>query len=103
MIETIKPEHFRSLKLASDAVVIDVRAAKEQQEEGEIPGNIRIQLGTPAFEEEVKQLEKDRRYLLYCRTGVRSMEACQTMNRLGFDQVYSLDGGIVKWKETFNN
>jgi len=103
MIEKIKPEHFRSLKLASDAVVIDVRAAKEQYEEGQIPGNIRIELGTSTFEEELRKLEKNKRYLVYCRTGVRSMEACQTMTSLGFDQVFSLDGGIKNWKETFAN
>jgi len=102
MIQAIEPKHFRSLKLAADAIVLDVRAAREQYEEGQIPGNLRIEFG-PGFENELSSLEKNKRYLVYCRSGNRSMQACQAMSQMGFKELYSLDGGINKWKETFSN
>lgn len=101
MIQTIKPQHFRSLKLAADAVVLDVRSSRELYEEGQIPGNVHLELGSSGFEQELAHLDKNKRYLVYCRSGNRSMRACETMSRMGFEQLYSLEGGITGWKEQF--
>lgn len=103
MIQAIKPQQFRSLKLAADAVVLDVRSGKEQYEDGQIPGNIHLELGTADFEQALERLDKNKRYLVYCRSGNRSMKACQTMQQRGFDQLYSLEGGITSWKAAFVN
>ena len=103
MITAIKPRHFRELKLASDAIVLDVRDAREQYEEGQIPGNIRMDQASAGFADQLDRLDRDKRYLVYCRTGIRSMEVCQMMDSMGFGEVYSLDGGIVSWKETFQS
>ena len=101
MITSIEPQHFRTLKLASDAIVLDVRNKKEQYEEGQIPGNVILELGTSDFKIQLEQLDKNNRYLVYCRSGNRSMQVCEQMNSLGFKEVYSLNGGITKWKQIF--
>ncbi|MDH5367115.1 MAG: rhodanese-like domain-containing protein [Cyclobacteriaceae bacterium] len=101
MITTIEPLHFKTLKLASDAIVIDVRNRKEQYEEGQISGNITLEMGTNYFYEQLEELDKSKRYLVYCRSGNRSLQVCEQMDSMGFEEVYSLNGGIIKWKEIF--
>ncbi|MDH5476421.1 MAG: rhodanese-like domain-containing protein [Cyclobacteriaceae bacterium] len=101
MITTIEPQHFKTLKLASDAIVLDVRNRKEQFEEGQISGNVILEMGTQYFHDELEQLDKSKRYLVYCRSGNRSLQVCQQMDYMGFEEVYSLNGGIIKWKEIF--
>jgi rhodanese-related sulfurtransferase len=101
MVSEIIPQHFKSLKLASDAIVLDVRDAREQYEEGQIHCNMRIEMSSPDFQEQLDQLDKSMRYLVYCRTGSRSKQVCQQMDRMGFQEVYSLNGGIAKWKEIY--
>ena len=43
-------------------------------------------------------LEKNKRYIIYCRTGSRSRFALEMMRNLGFDEVYNLENGILDWK-----
>lgn len=101
MIAAIKPQHFRTLKLATDAFLLDVRPAKEQYEEGQIPGNIRLEMTASDFEDQLSKLDRSKRYLVYCRSGNRSRQVCERMDQMGFKEVYSLDGGITQWKEIY--
>ncbi len=41
--------------------------------------------------------ENNRRIIVYCRTGSRSMKACEFLQQQGIDNVASLRGGIIKW------
>ena len=34
---------------------------------------------------------------LHCRGGVRSLYAAQVLLALGYQQVYSIDGGLIEW------
>ncbi|NTU66212.1 MAG: rhodanese-like domain-containing protein, partial [Chloroflexi bacterium] len=36
-------------------------------------------------------------YVLYCHTGSRSWQAAYLLERMGFQQVYNLSGGIEAW------
>ncbi|MDV6328768.1 rhodanese-like domain-containing protein [Idiomarina sp. PL1-037] len=36
---------------------------------------------------------------LICRTGGRSALAAESLQRMGFDNVYSVDGGMSAWQE----
>jgi rhodanese-related sulfurtransferase len=36
--------------------------------------------------------------VLYCAGGVRSILAAETLQKLGYKDVYSLQGGIGAWK-----
>ncbi|MDN3203389.1 rhodanese-like domain-containing protein [Algoriphagus sediminis] len=91
----INSEDFLNEMTSSNAVVIDVRMPAEVSS-GKIPGarNINI-MGN--FKGQVQNLPKDKKYLIYCRSGNRSASACQIMGDLGFEDVSNLRGGIISW------
>ena len=36
--------------------------------------------------------------VVYCKAGVRSMDACRVLNELGFERIYNLEGGMMRWR-----
>lgn len=83
---------------AADAVgemesrtVIDVRTPAEVAQ-GMIAGAINIDIGSPDFRTRIEALDRDGRYLLYCRTGNRSAQAASIMRDLGFTDVVDAGG-----------
>lgn len=88
---------FTSL-IAQDGVqIIDVRTPDEYAS-GHLAGatNIDVQ---GSFAAGIADLDKDATYALYCRSGVRSDTARQTMLDAGFTDVVDLSGGIVAWTQ----
>ena len=47
--------------------------------------------------DEVEKLDKSKNYYIYCRSGNRSGQACQIMDKLGFENTYNLMGGFNEW------
>jgi len=45
------------------------------------------------------QIEKDRKVLIYCTGGIRCEKAIIEMQKQGFENVYQLEGGILKYFE----
>lgn len=79
-------------------IIIDVRSAAELAE-GSIPGHRLINLMGGTFKEEIKGLDPQKTYLVYCRSGNRSSVACQQMASMGFQHLYNLSGGIHAWNQ----
>jgi len=81
-----------------DAVVLDVREAKELKETGKIKGAKHIPL--TELQKRLPELEKSKNkpILVYCRSGNRSGTACETLTKNGFEQVNNLSGGIMAWE-----
>jgi rhodanese-related sulfurtransferase len=79
------------------AILIDVRTPEEVKE-GHIQGARNINVDARNFKKQVKGLDKSLTYYLYCGTGVRSARAARIMIDMGFDSVYSVQGGIKAWK-----
>jgi rhodanese-related sulfurtransferase len=78
------------------AVLLDVRTP-EEIEEKHIPNCITIDFRSPDFITQADELDKNISYYVYCRSGVRSAQACMTMNSLGFEKLANLKGGILGW------
>jgi rhodanese-related sulfurtransferase len=75
--------------------LLDVREDHEW-EAGHIPGARHVAVNDlPAKADE---LGRDRRLIVYCRTGNRSGLAADALSSAGFD-VSVLDGGITAWDE----
>lgn len=87
---------FKEKMAAADTVVLDVRTPDELRE-GSIDGHIMLNIKHPDFVTEIDELDREKTYLVYCRSGVRSANACQYMTTLGFTKVYNLIGGIQAW------
>ena len=88
----------------SNALILDVRTDQEI-EEGFIPNAIQIDIYKgQGFIYRVEELDKTKNYYIYCRSGIRSAQACAIMNQLGFSNTYNLEGGILQWTgDVINN
>ena len=79
-------------------VLLDVRTPKEFEAE-RIEGAVMVDYNSPSFREETAKLDRNKTYLVYCRTGHRTDGSLKVMRDLGFRNVSALEGGITKWKE----
>ncbi len=74
---------------------LDVREAAEV-ESGSIEGSVHIPLGKLAAR--VKELDREKLLVVYCRSGYRSSVATSVLRRAGFGRVANLIGGFDAWK-----
>ena len=93
--EDISFGEFNDQMILSNHIIIDVRSQGEFQS-GKIAGARNIDLSGD-FQNQVKNLPKDKTYLLYCRSGARSSTAAAMMAEIGFEKVKNLRGGIMNW------
>lgn len=78
-------------------VILDVRTPEEFAEE-RIENTINLDYYTDTFEDELNKLDKNKPYVIYCRSGMRSGVTLDLMKELGFKEVYNILGGIIAWK-----
>ena len=79
-----------------DFMIIDVRTPAEYAD-GNIEDSVLIDFNAGDFEEQIGQLDRDGKYLVYCRSGNRSGQAVDYMQEQGFKEVYNMLGGIGAW------
>lgn len=82
----------------SDLIILDVRTSEEFSE-GHLEGATMIDFYRDDFAEQLKGLDPDAPYLLYCRSGNRSGQTAELMRELGFSDVSDIDGGILAWND----
>ena len=80
-----------------DFVLLDVRTPEEFADE-RLDKAVNLDYYARNFREELSRLDRDKLYLVYCRTGRRSGFALRMMDELGFKEAYNMIGGIVQWK-----
>ncbi len=95
-MSTITKEEFNEKLNSGEYTLIDVRS-QEEHDENKIIGSEVVDIYQPDFEEKIKSLDKDKKYLLYCGSGGRSGKALDFMMENGFGEVYDLDGGISNY------
>ena len=96
-IKTINAAEAQNLIAeTSDLQIIDVRTDGECAE-GMIDGAVQINISSPNFEKMIAELDKEGKYLVYCRSGGRSSNAQNVMKSKGFTTVYNLAGGYMNW------
>lgn len=97
--QDIKVESFDEFKNSyPDLVLIDVRTPAEIAE-GKIEGALEIDYKANGFEDKINKLDKNKDYLIYCRSGGRSSSAAKLMYKNGFKNVFNLEGGYMEWEE----
>ena len=79
-------------------VLLDVRTKEEFNEE-HIEGAVLLDFYLENFDFKLSQLDKNKIYFVYCRSGNRSGQTLEKMKELGFKNVYNLKGGINDWKK----
>lgn len=76
--------------------MIDVREYEEVAQ-GMIPGAKHIPLGE--LPERAGEIEESGEIILICRSGNRSMRACEYLACLGFTGLKNMTGGMQRWQE----
>ena len=89
-VDPASPQHDTSI------VILDVRTPEEFRE-GHLPNAILMDYYADDFRAQINKLDKNARYLVYCRTGRRSSDAIRMMRMDGFKSLQNMDGGIVQW------
>lgn len=99
-MKDITVAEWKSLIATDDnAVVLDVRTQDEVDEGAlENSNHIDIFMGQ-GFIDEVKKLDPEKNYYIYCRSGGRSAQACTILGQLGFENTYNMLGGYTAWVE----
>ena len=98
----IKEEDFRETKKRLDAgekiIVVDTREDSEWAR-GHIPGA--IHLGRGVIERDIEKTvpDKETTVVLYCGGGYRSALAADNLQKMGYRNVISMDGGWRGWTE----
>lgn len=81
-----------------DAIILDVRT-EEEVASGKIPNSVNIDIYKgQGFIYRLEEMDKNKTYFVYCRSGARSAQACSIMNQLGFEKTFNLIGGIMQWE-----
>jgi sulfur-carrier protein adenylyltransferase/sulfurtransferase len=97
-IEEIQPFEASEEIGGGGVVLIDTREPHEYQE-AHLEGGKLIPPGLLGDEIESAAPNKSARTILYCRSGNRSALAAAQMQRLGYTNVASMEGGILAWQE----
>jgi rhodanese-related sulfurtransferase len=79
-------------------VLVDVREESEWNA-GHIPGAVHLGKGVIERDIEQKVPDPDREIVLYCGGGFRSALAAENLERMGYTNVISMDGGWRGWTE----
>ncbi len=102
-LQNIKVEQLSKLKVDyPDLVIIDVRTPEEIAG-GKIDENaLEIDFKNSSFDSKISKLDKDKTYLIYCKSGGRSSKSAKKMISSGFKNIYNLDGGYSDWSSSKN-
>ena len=98
----IKEEDYRDIKKKLDAgepmIIIDTREDNEWAR-GHIPNA--VHLGKGVIERDIEKAipDKDATLVLYCGGGYRSALAADNLQKMGYRNVISMDGGWRGWTE----
>jgi rhodanese-related sulfurtransferase len=96
---TITPQDALKLKeeMGSEITILDIRP-KEEYEQEHIPGAVNLDYDGHHFQEKVEKLDKEKKYLIYCKSGVRGGYFMGKMRDSGFHVAFNILGGFVGWK-----
>lgn len=79
------------LEANPDIIVIDVRTPDEIAQTGAIENSINIDFKASDFKEKISVLDKDKEYILFCKSGNRSGQASKIMAEMGFSNINNLN------------
>lgn len=85
------------LNKTPQATIIDVRTAGEF-ETGHLVNALNYDWNGREFDNQIATLDKSKPVFVYCLSGGRSESAANKMRAAGFKMVYTLNGGMLKWR-----
>jgi len=99
-IKTINVHELKhQLDVNTNLCLIDVRE-QEEWDMLHIPNACHIPKDSLPSCIESKVPNKNYPIYLHCKAGVRSLYAAQCLVDMGYQEVYSVDGGITEWSQS---
>jgi len=92
--QDVTPETVEKLRSTGAAVIVDVREPDEYVV-GRIPGAVLIPLGE--LPNRLDEVPTDTPVVMVCRSGNRSAQALQLLQKAGFTNVHNMLGGMNAW------
>ncbi|MEI0580335.1 rhodanese-like domain-containing protein [Brachyspira pilosicoli] len=80
---------IKLINSSTNLIILDVRT-REEYLTGNIPNSINIDVLSQDFKSKIDMLDKNKEYLVYCRSGNRSAIASSIMSTNGFLNIYNL-------------
>ena len=97
MYKNLRGNEFKEgLEKDDSIVLLDVRTEGEYRM-GHIPNAILMNLFSPDFAQKLENLDKNKKYFIYCRSGSRSAHVCSMLAHKGFKETYNLYHGLFDW------
>jgi len=96
--ETTVDEVKSRLDRGDRFTLVDVREESEWQKD-HLPGAIHMSKGVIERDVEQKVPDLNTEMILYCGGGFRSALAADNLQKMGYKNVISMDGGIRGWRE----
>jgi rhodanese-related sulfurtransferase len=93
-VDEVKTRLDRGEKLC----LVDVREESEWAHD-HLPGAIHLGKGVIERDIEARLPDTGAEIILYCGGGYRSALAAENLQRMGYTQVVSMDGGIRGWRD----
>jgi rhodanese-related sulfurtransferase len=94
LLNNLEPlEFLQQIEQQPEALVIDVRTDAEVQT-GMLNRAIHFNYLDYDFWDRMEELDREKTYFVYCRSGRRSIRTCTLMKNAGFRNVFNLDGGL---------
>ncbi len=95
----LEPAAFRAMKNDPDVVLVDMRSSYEHSL-GKFSGAVTFEMENlrelPDHVGEIEHL-KDKKIITYCTGGIKCEKASAYLLAQGFENVYQLHGGIIKY------
>jgi rhodanese-related sulfurtransferase len=96
--ETTVDEIKRRLDRGDKFMLIDVREESEFAKD-HLPGAVHLGKGVIERDIEARVPDPKKELVLYCGGGFRSALAADNLQKMGYTNVMSMDGGIREWRE----
>ncbi|MCL4334821.1 MAG: rhodanese-like domain-containing protein [Candidatus Thermoplasmatota archaeon] len=98
-LKEYEPKTFKEKIASNKYAVIDVRTEMEFSH-GHIEGAQHLPL--KHVKKNIKNLDREKGYMLVCATGHRSRAAATILLKNGFQDVSHLKGGMIAWNRHFS-
>lgn len=90
-------EFYRLIQTCDSAKIYDIRPREVYISEPRIQGG-KLIYDFSYFKEALQELHRDHQIMVYCGKELRSPAAVKALVKLGFNNVYELQGGLSAWK-----
>ncbi len=97
-VQQMDQESFKIANKKSGVFVLDVRTPSEIAD-GKIRGAIEVDFKGGGFKDKIDKLPRDKKYIVYCKSGGRSSKTANMMVEMGFQEVFNLEGGFDAYTE----